>query len=228
MVFDASLDPDIYNRIAGLEGWKINLVTDTHIHADYVSRSRDLAKATGAILLMNSKAAVEYPFVPMEHNEILKIGEIEIKAIHTPGHTWESTAFLIDNKVLLTGDTLFTDGIGRPDLKADQEGTKRKSEALFNSLQFINSLGDDILILPAHISRPVTIGQPIIAENLGKLKKTLPVLASTIDDFVAYILLRLPPSPPNYLTIAEINKTGNIADFSIADLEAGANRCAIK
>ncbi len=228
IVIDASIDPSIYNNIANTEGWKINFVSDTHIHADYVSRTKELANYTDSKYLMNSNAKVEYPFIPLANNEMLTIGEIKIKVMHTPGHTWESTSFLVDNKALLTGDTLFTDGIGRPDLKADEEEAKKKSTELYNSLQLISAYSDDLLILPAHISKPIEIGQAIIAEKLGTLKKNIPALTLPIEQFVESILSKLPPSPPNYLTIAEINKSGNIADFIVADLEAGANRCAIK
>lgn len=228
IVIDASLDPIIYDRIAQKAGWKIAFVTDTHIHADYVSRTKELANFTCAIHLMNSTAMVSYSFLPLADKEVIKIGKVAIETIHTPGHTWESTTFNIENKILLTGDTLFTDGIGRPDLKADEEEAKRKSTALFNSLQFINTFADETLILPAHISQPIEIGQRIIAEKIGKLKQTIPALSFKIDCFIDSILSKLPPSPPNYLTIAEINKGGSLEGFIIPDLEAGANRCAIK
>lgn len=228
IVIDASLDPSIYENIAKKEGWKIDFVADTHIHADYVSRTKELANIVSATHLMNSNAKVEYAFVPLADNEILKIGDIEIKVIHTPGHTWESTSFLIDAAILLTRDTLFTDGIGRPDLKSDEEEMKKKTTALFNSLKRIGSFGDDTLILPAHISHPIEIGQPIIAEKLETIKETIPALSLTSGEFLTSIVLKLPPTPPNYLIIAEINRTGNSTNFIVADLEAGANRCAIK
>ena len=228
IVLDASLEPTIYKKIAEKEGWKIEFVSDTHIHADYVSRTKDLANFTGAKHLMNSQAMVSYSFIPLANNQILNFGKLKIKVIHTAGHTWESTTFLINDQILLTGDTLFTDGIGRPDLKANNEEVKKKSIALFDSLKLIASFADNTLILPAHISQPIEFGQPFIHEKLGQLKKNIPTLSFELDQFVESILLKLPPSPPNYLTIAEINKSGNIADFIVADLEVGANRCAIK
>ncbi|OYX17624.1 MAG: rhodanese [Algoriphagus sp. 32-45-6] len=227
MVIDASLDPQIYDHIAKKEAWKIEFVTDTHIHADYVSRTKELAIFTKATHLMNSLADVAYPFDALSNNENIKIGDIKIKAIHTPGHTWESTTFAIGKHILLTGDTLFTDAIGRPDLKANEEEAKNKTIALYKSLQFIKTFDDETLIFPAHISKPIEFGQAIITETLGKIKVTIPVLSFTIEHFLERILSKLPPSPHNYLTIAEINRTGNLADFIIADLEAGANRCAI-
>lgn len=228
IVIDSSLDPSVYETIAKTEGWKIDFVTDTHIHADYVSRTNELANYTGAKRLMNNVADVSYPFVPLSGNESLKVGEIEIKVIHTPGHTWESTSFSIGNKVLLTGDTLFIDGIGRPDLKADEEEAANKANALYKSLQFITAFPDVTLILPSHISKSIIIGEPIIVENLKKIKENIPTLAFTIDSFTESILSKLPPSPQNYLTITEINKSGDLKNYIIADLEVGANCCAIK
>ena len=227
IVIDASLDPEIYLSLANEEGWKIIYVTDTHIHADYVSRTIDLANASGAAHLMNSFAKVSYPFRPLADNEVIELGEIRIKVLHTPGHTWESTSFLIEGKALLSGDTLFTDGIGRPDLKSDQEESIEKSKALYDSLQLIKSLADTVLVLPAHSSQPIVIGQAIITEKLMTLKNTLPALSLQKDPFLGRILSKLPPAPPNYLTIAEINKSVQLGDYNKADLEAGANRCAI-
>lgn len=228
IVIDASLDPSIYISIAKTEGWDIIFVTDTHIHADYVSRSRDLTAHTEASHLMNDAAEILYPFVPLVNNDFITIGEIAIKIVHTPGHTWESTSFLIENKVLFSGDTLFTDGIGRPDLKADEAESIKKASALYDSLQLIKFYSDNLLIMPAHLSQPVEIGQPIIFEELGTLKKTLAALTYNRETFIGIILSNLPPSPPNYITISQINKSGYIGEFIVADLEAGANRCAIK
>lgn len=228
LVVDASLDPSIYDNLAKAQGWEIKAVTDTHIHADYISRTRELAASTGAKHAMNSVADVGFPFTPVANGDLMPIGKIKIKVMHTPGHTWESTAFSIEGKVLLTGDTLFTDGIGRPDLKADESEARRKAKALFDSLQLIKEFPDDTLILPAHISTPIEIGHSAIVEELGTLKKTLPALSFTSDKFLESVLSKLPTPPANYLTIAEINKSGNTAGFVAADLEAGANRCAVK
>lgn len=227
IVIDASLDPIIYENISKEKGWKIEFVTDTHIHADYISRSRELATQTNATYLFNSVAKVSYPFFPLKDNQKIIIGKIEIRTMHTAGHTWESTTFEIDKKVLLTGDTLFTDGIGRPDLKANEEETKIKVIALFNSLKIISSFNNETYIFPAHTSKSIEINQPIIGEKIGKLKTTINALSLDLETFIKNILSNLPPTPPNYLTIADINKTGKVGDFIIAELEAGANRCAI-
>ncbi len=228
MVIDASLDPSVYTELAKKQGWSIAYAADTHIHADYVSRTRELAKDLGAKHLMFKSATVEFPFTPLKDGEIIRIGNTKIKILHTPGHTWESSSFLIENKVVFTGDTLFTDGIGRPDLKANEEEAKNKASALYDSLQLLLSLDMVTLVMPAHISIPVKIGQKLIATPIKELKKSINALNFEKGEFMSSILAKLPDSPPpNYLTIAEINKSGNSKDFIIADLEAGGNHCAI-
>lgn len=228
LVIDASLDPFIYEDVAVQNGWTIEKVTDTHIHADYVSRTQDLAAATGAAHLMLESTQVEYPFSPIKNGESLWIGKAELTVLHTPGHTWESASFLIENKAVFTGDTLFTDGIGRPDLKANKEESVRKASALFESLKMLTSLAKNTQVLPAHISESINVGQPMIAAPLHQLTQSIETLTLTKDKFIESVLEKLPASPPNYLAIAEINRSGIIGDYHIADLEAGANRCAIK
>ena len=170
MVIDASLNPIVYQNIAKENNWTIKQVTDTHIHADYVSRTSDLAKAANTTHLMIDAAKVDYPFTPIKEGEQLSIGNMIVKVLHTPGHTWESTSFLIEGKAIFTGDTPFTDGIGRPDLKADVEESNKKATALYQSLQSLSALKDNTLVLPAHISDPINIGQKLIAAPIVELK----------------------------------------------------------
>jgi glyoxylase-like metal-dependent hydrolase (beta-lactamase superfamily II)/rhodanese-related sulfurtransferase len=227
MVIDASLDPSVYTNLATEKGWKIEYATDTHIHADYVSRTKELAQAIGAKHLMIGTANVFYNFVPVKNGEIIKIEDTQLQLLHTPGHTHESVSWLLPDKALFTGDTLFTDGIGRPDLKADEEESKRKAMMLFDSLQRLTAFDSQILVFPAHTSKPIVFGQETITITLEQLKNNLAALSLEKQDFVNSILAKLPPTPPNYLTIAEINRKGDVTGHILADLEAGANRCAI-
>lgn len=227
MVIDSSLNPIVYKEIADKENWQIKYVTDTHIHADYVSRTLELAKETNAVHLLNANAKVSYPFTAIKDQESIKLGNAEIKILFTEGHTLESTSFLVDHKVIVTGDTLFTDGIGRPDLKAEKAEVVVKSKLLYKSLQKILALKESILVMPAHISKSIFIGQPFITETLQHIKEHIKSLKFEEAQFVEALISKLPPTPPNYRIISEINKLGNYEGYNLLDLEAGTNRCAI-
>ncbi len=226
IVIDAALDPEVYEDLAGENGWKISYVTDTHIHADYLSRTRELAEKTGATHVMLSLAQVDYAFTPIKDEDKLFFGAAALEVIHTPGHTPESTSFRI-GPFLFTGDTLFTDGVGRPDLKANAEEAERKAGQLYVSLEKLLGLDPSTLVLPAHSSKTVPFDNKLVAATIAELHKNLPMLKLDKDDFVKYTLQRIPPTPPNYLTIAGLNKTGSYEGHQPAELEAGANRCAI-
>ncbi len=228
IVVDASLDPEVYQQIAARHNWTIKYVLDTHIHADYISRTIDLAKATNAVHLFTEKAEVEYSFTPLSDRDGIPFGSGNITAVFTPGHTPESISYLVNDKYLLTGDTLFTDGVGRPDLKADAEQAIQKAGQLFTSIGKILSLShDDLLVLPAHTSDTVAFDGLIIGDKLSRLSARIQLLGLQKDEFVAQTITRIPAAPANYLQIAAINKKGNHKGINPADLEAGANRCAV-
>ena len=146
--------------------------------------------------------------------------------MHTPGHTLESTTYKIDG-LAFTGDTLFIDGVGRPDLKADQEEAIQKSKQLHHSLKRLLELNSSVIVLPAHSSKAVPFDGKLLGESIGVLKEKLDLLKLNESEFVQYTLSRIPPTPPNYLTIAGLNKKGSYEGYQLSELEAGANRCAI-
>ncbi|MCC2630130.1 MAG: fold metallo-hydrolase [Thermomicrobiales bacterium] len=121
VVIDAALPPEVYQELAAQHGWTITGVLDTHVHADHFSRSRLLAAATGATLHMPEQDRVTYPFTPIRDGDPLTIGSSRLTPMRTPGHTLESTSYLLDGQALFTGDTLFLAGVGRPDLEASPE-----------------------------------------------------------------------------------------------------------
>lgn len=227
VVIDASLNPDVYMNLAKENGWTIKYVMDTHNHADYISRTIELAKASDATHLFLETADVDYSFTPFKDGEAFVFGKSALKVIHTPGHTPESTSYLVNDKYFLTGDTLFIEGVGRPDLKADKEQTIQKANQLFDSLERIRTLPNDTLILPAHTSQTIAFDKKLIGAELGELKESISFLKLSKGDFVEQIIQHIPPTPPNYVQIATLNKAGNYQGINPADLEAGANRCAI-
>ncbi|GEP97756.1 MBL fold metallo-hydrolase [Chitinophaga cymbidii] len=227
IVVDAALDPDVFISLAANHGWTIRNVMDTHVHADYISRTLELAKVTGANHLFMESAQVNYNFTPLTDGQEISFGKSLLKAVLTPGHTPESISYLIDGKYLLTGDTLFIDGVGRPDLKADKEQAILKARQLYHSLGKIKSLPGETLILPAHTSGAIAFdGNPITA-SLSLLLENIMLLRLSEDEFVAQTIQRIPPTPPNYEQIAALNKSGHHEGINPADLEAGANRCAV-
>jgi glyoxylase-like metal-dependent hydrolase (beta-lactamase superfamily II)/rhodanese-related sulfurtransferase len=227
VVIDAALEPKVYQEIARENGWLIKYVMDTHVHADFVSRTRDLAMASGAQHLLIADAKVAFDFIAVEHGDKITFGSSRIEFIHTPGHTWESTTFKLDNNSIFTGDTLFIDGIGRPDLKADKNEGIEKSKALYKSRKLLISLDSKMLVLPAHTSGTVSFNNKLIADTIDSVKAKVSVTDLSESDFIDYTAARIPPTPPNYTIIASINKNGSYEGQVLADLEAGGNHCAI-
>lgn len=227
VVIDASLDSEVYIKLAEEKDWAIAKVMDTHLHADYISRTRELADATGADHLLYREANVEYPFVSIEDGQNIAFGNTSMTALHTPGHTPESTSFLLKEKAVFTGDTLFIDGVGRPDLKANRQQTLCKSDQLYESLQKLLALNNDTGIFPAHIAGSVQFGDPVIFSDIGALSGSIELLSLSKADFIQEVVLRIPPTPANYQTISNLNKKGRRDGYKLEDLEAGANRCAV-
>jgi glyoxylase-like metal-dependent hydrolase (beta-lactamase superfamily II)/rhodanese-related sulfurtransferase len=227
IVVDASLPIEAYQEILEKEKLTIKHVIETHIHADHLSRSKQLAESSNATLDLPFPNKVNFHFEPITDTTVFQIGNINIKAIQTPGHTLESTSYLINNKVLLTGDTLFINGVGRPDLKANNDEAIQKSKLLYQSLQKLLAFQDNIIVLPAHTGQPVDFDNTPVQTTIADIKKNVTMLKLPEEEFVHTILQRIPPTPANYLSIVERNIKGDFSDINPIDLEAGANRCAI-
>src|SRR2546421_1674012 len=154
LVIDASLDPQVYLDLASREGWQITHIFDTHIHADHLSRSRQLAERSGALLLLPDQQRVSFPFTAVRDGDTLAMSTLQLAALHTPGHTMESTCYLLNKHLLFTGDTLFPTGIGRPDLEVDEHQARTRASTLYHSLHKLLALPSDTLVLPGHTSEP--------------------------------------------------------------------------
>jgi glyoxylase-like metal-dependent hydrolase (beta-lactamase superfamily II) len=226
-VIDAALPPAVYQELAVDYGWTIRQVLDTHVHADHLSRARMLAEATGATLLLPAQDRVSFPFAPIHEGDTLTIGASQLVALHTPGHTLESTTYLLDDAALFTGDTLFLSGVGRPDLEASPGHARERARLLYASLARLSVLPPELLILPGHTSEPAPFdGQPL-ASTLAAVKERIVMLDMSEAVFLATILARIPPTPPNHAQIVACNEAGAMPEGDPADLEAGANRCAV-
>lgn len=226
LVVDPSLDPAVYEQAAADQKARIRYVMDTHLHADHLSRARLLASRSSARLLLPANPVLHFDHESVTAATALRFGSVGLRAMPTPGHTADSFCYALNDDLLLTGDTLFADGIGRPDLKADPTETRRRAEWLYHSLHTLASLPATVTVLPGHSSQPVAFdGQPIVS-TVEALRRS-EWLGLPENEFVQTLLDRIPPTPPNYQTIGELNQTGDFSGFDPADLEAGANRCAI-
>src|SRR6185436_9649051 len=206
VVIDPAVDPGVYLEQCRDRGWKITSVIDTHVHADHVSRARALAQKAGAEVLLPAQQRVKYPFRPLADKQTLKVGESSLEVFATPGHTFESACLLLDCKILFTGDTLFLDTVGRPDLaaKADKE-TRERAQLLYASLQRILKLPKETLVLPGHASRPIPFDHQALTATLGEVRSRARLLDLPEKEFIDAVLANIPQPPANHLKIVTIN-----------------------
>jgi len=226
VVVDASLEPAIYMRLAQALGASIRHVLDTHVHADHLSRSRALADAAAASLWLPEQRRVHFPHRPLRDGDEIRFGATSLRALHTPGHTLESTCFLVDARWLLTGDTLFPTAVGRPDLEAGTGEARARALLLHASLRTLGGLDPRLLLLAGHTSVPIAFDHAVIGAPLGQALEAIRVPEDGAT-FADHLLPRIPPTPPNHHAIVASNEAGEMPEGDPMDLEAGANRCAV-
>src|SRR6266487_4636010 len=214
IVIDSSLPVEVYENILRQNKWELKAVMETHIHADHLSRSKELADKNNVALYLPTPNKVIFNHEAVQNNQALSLGRILLETIATPGHTIESVSFLANNEVLFTGDTLFTNSIGRPDLKTDNDEARRRTGLLYESLQLLINMNDNIIVLPAHINTPVDFDNKPIMATIGEIKNKVPILKLDKSEFVETILAKLPPTPPNFLSIVEKNLKGDFSDIN--------------
>ena len=228
-VFDPSVDATVYTGIAAAEGLRIERVVETHVHADHLSRARDLCRITGATLTLPRNDRVTFEHAAVRDGEELAVGDLRIRVVATPGHTGESVCYLVGQDALLTGDTLFVDAVGRPDLEEGDTGARNAAHTLHDSLKraILGQFGGDVLVCPAHHGSGIGFDGEAIVAGLGDLGTRLAILGRAEDEFVKTVLASLGAKPPNFETIIAINE-GKVplADLDPLDVEAGPNRCA--
>jgi glyoxylase-like metal-dependent hydrolase (beta-lactamase superfamily II) len=225
-VIDPSVEPNVYESLARERRVQIRAVLDTHIHADHLSRARQLAERSRAQLLLPLQHRVRYAHKPLADGDTVTFGAAALNVVSTPGHTAESVTYLLSGIGVFTGDTLFLAGVGRPDLHAAEEESEMRARLLFRSLARLISLDPQLLIFPGHTSAPVPFDRELLTGSIADAGAQLRSWLGSANEFVHRILARIPPTPSNYVVISQANESGDWPDSDPADLEAGANRCA--
>jgi glyoxylase-like metal-dependent hydrolase (beta-lactamase superfamily II)/rhodanese-related sulfurtransferase len=227
ILLDASLPAEVYIKFIEHNQLIVKHIIETHIHADHLSRSGELATYFKVPLNLPVPNNVEFDFIPVNADVVFTLGSIAIQSIPTPGHTLDSYSFYIKDQVLFSGDTLFTNAVGRPDLKSTALESREKARLLYQSLTKIRLLPEQVIVLPAHTNKPPAFDSILIAARIAEITQQVPILHDSEEQFIEGILQKIPQPPSNYLTIVECNLKGNCEEVNSLDLEAGANRCAI-
>jgi glyoxylase-like metal-dependent hydrolase (beta-lactamase superfamily II) len=228
IVIDPSRDLEQYLAAASQHGWRITHVLDTHLHADHLSGARDLSAASGAALWLNPADPFAFEFEPLTDGRAIELTpgiELTVSSVSVPGHTEGSTMYQLGEHAIFTGDTLFLESVGRPDL-ADQ--AESFAHNLYWSLHDrVLPLDDAIVVFPAHYGAGVVVrSDEFVAKPLGELRHVLPALTLDEDEFVRWAIAHVKDRPPNYQSIVLIN-AGMTASGDDGELELGPNRCAI-
>lgn len=232
-LFDATRMTEVYLEFAKSIDAEIKHVFDTHLHADHISGGRMIAEQTGAAYWLPPKDAGEvvYEYEPLEDGDEVMIGStrIRIEALHSPGHTIGSTSFVIDDQYLLTGDILFIDSIGRPDLAGlAEDWVSDLRETLYARY---TELSDDLIVLPAHFMIMEELNEDgTVAKKLGELYRENHGLNITDEaEFRTIVTENLPPQPNSYQEIRQTNMGKLNPDTDQQrEMEIGPNRCAVR
>lgn len=229
---------DKYINFINQKGATIKFVLDTHVHADHISGGPAISNylnvpyyfhpydAIHPIDMLPGKVKYSY----LKDGDIFSLGTARIRVIHVPGHTLGNLVFLVNEKYLFTGDTIFIVSVARPDLGGKGETwAPLQAESLYKLTQ----LDDNIIVLPAHFSKPTEANsQGLYIEKLGILKEKNEalnlILTKGKQEFVKYMLSSLPVFPPQYVDIKRVN-VGllEIDEEKAQELETGKNICAL-
>ncbi len=217
IVIDPIRDYQSYISMAAERGAKIKFVFETHAHADFVSGHIDLAKAAGIPIVYGPEADTAFEAHIAKDGEVFEIGKIKIIAIHTPGHTPESTCYLLKDEqgkdhAIFTGDTLFIGDVGRPDLFDGKFTREEMCTRLYHSLNTkIKTLADDVIVYPAHgagSSCGKNLG-PERQSTIGIQKATNYALKDqSLENFIAEVTDGIQPPPMYFAKNASLNKSG--------------------
>ncbi len=232
-IIDPLRETDPYIERAEKDGARIKYIFETHFHADFVSGHVDLARKTGATIIFGPTAETSFEIYVAKDGEEFALGAIKIRVLHTPGHTPESSCYLLINEegkpyALFSGDTIFIGDVGRPDLAQKATGLTQEDLAgwLYDSLRNkVMTLPDDVIVYPAH-GAGSACGKNLSSETsstIGDQKRDNYALRAdmTRDEFIKEVTEGLLPPPQYFAKNAALNKTGY--DSFDAVMERGAH-----
>ena len=218
-IIDPIREPHPYIEMSKERGTTIKYIFETHFHADFVSGHLDLARQTGAAIVFGPNAETGYESISAIDGQEFKVGDLTIRVLHTPGHTMESSTFLLLDEngkehCIFSGDTLFIGDVGRPDLAVKTELTQEDLAGhLYDSLRNkIMTLPDDVIVYPAH-GAGSACGKNMSEERfdtLGNQKKVNYALSADLskEDFIKELTTGILPAPAYFPKAVALNKDG--------------------
>ncbi|SEO81566.1 Glyoxylase, beta-lactamase superfamily II [Halogranum amylolyticum] len=213
-------------------GAELVAAVDTHVHADHVSGVRDVARETGCDVVLPSGSrdrGLAFDARLLDDGESVAVGDVELTALATPGHTTEATSLRLGD-LLFCGDTVFLDGVARPDLEVGEAGAEEMARTLYRTVhdRFF-ALPPTTRVAPGHFGDATTPDEHgAYVATLADLRERLAALSMDEDEFVEFSVSHMPPQPANYETIVETNLGRHEADEEEAfELELGPNNCAV-
>lgn len=217
-IIDPRRDVEQYVAWAEERGLKYVAILETHVHADFVSGSRELAKVTGAPIYASHLGDVEYDHIPVDDGDEIRVGSIRLKAVFTPGHTPEHMAFLLlpnpdrdEPEALYSGDVLFVGDVGRPDLLG-KEATEKLSHQLYDTVtNRLKTLPNHLVVYPGHTagsSCGKKIGDAPFTTIGDEKANNYAFRPNEQDAFVNLVLQDMPTPPAYYPQLKKVNKAG--------------------
>jgi len=231
MLFDPSRNLDFYLGFAAEKGCIVTATFETHLQADYIAGSRDIAQRTGALFYANDGdfKTSNNPYTPLRDGEVhgFRLGGPKVRVLFTPGHTPGSTSFIIDERFIISGDMIFINSVGRPDLGGKVE---EWAGMLFDSIQLVKQLDHSLQVLPGHyIDWQEANEELVFVCSLGEILARNANIYE-IDDpaaFVAFIKANMRPQPEEYAVIRLVNANlRQEEEERQEELDLGKNECA--
>ncbi|MEO6289764.1 MAG: MBL fold metallo-hydrolase [Ginsengibacter sp.] len=217
VVIDPLRDTDVYLSLAAERKTRIKYIFETHFHADFISGHLDLAKASNAPIVFGPNSETSFPIHLAQDGEIFRVGRISIEVMHTPGHTIESTCYLLKDEknkqvAVFTGDTLLVNEVGRPDLSSGNLSKEELASMMYDSLHNkILPLGDDVIVYPAH-GPGSSCGKNLGPGKFSTIKEqkltNYALQPLSREDFIETVTDGLQQAPQYFPINATINKEG--------------------